>query len=590
MEYAFMKKKSESRKHSARNTTGISGKMQQPFAAYSGMSFDSGQVYYNSARPLQMRALAYMQADRACIAPGQDTNHKSAVVQRQPVNNIFSADDRKAALDTGIAKLSTPEARIGALLYSTDERFTYGKKAETDEQVEITASGVYLQIRKDEWKEELQKDRSVYKRPGWRKFENIVSYQSTRRENEVQPWFIKQYQNITGPENVGFLGMAKASLDSPDEQDPQQLMGKMYGRDIGFAIRSAYGKNKKNESTQTRYLRVFRDIGGANVERHRFMITDEKIAGNEKKYTCKKLSGFSPGIQEGDTCIVSVDSSDRVNYIEYNSVRLTGYSKASIESDIYYQSVTLLNDRMIGSRNRISTAKYDDALVDRIRVQYETPPAPGQPIRLAREYSLGPNRNRMNFEQAGLDLKVAPYRRLGGDTLFTEKNPGSKDERRYNSRINIEPDIEGHRDDWYDLEQDTKANRFVGGRSNSTLAYMQTVTMLYLAGEGLTKEDCKEVMAFVIADMVVSGEHSMPECMTTVLVAGRDVEPWKGIISSLGSSVETIIAWLCLVHSDVKRSMMVKAYGCLKSSLENDWWDYKLIKAFTILLKLLMRY
>ncbi len=589
MEYAFMKKESESRKHSARNTTGISGKMKQPFAAYPGKSFGSRQVHYNSARPLQMRALACMQADRACIALGQDTNHKSAVVQREPVNNVFSDDDRNAALGTEIATLETSGERIDALLRSGDERLVYGKKAETDEQVEITASSVYLQIRKDEWKAELQKDRSEYKRPGWRKFENIISSLSQGGENTAQPWFMHKYNPIKR-ENRAFLRKAANTLNNPDAEDPQQLMGRMYGRDINFAIYSAYGNRQKNASTGTGYLRVFKEIDGKNVERHRFELIKEEKHGNDTIYTCKKLSGFSENFKVGDICKVSVNYPDRVNYIEYGSIKWGDYSTALIEGDVYYQSVTLLNDRMIGSRNRTNTAKYDDALVDRIRAQYENPPVPGQPERLAREYSLGPNRNRMNFEQVGLDLKVAPYRRLGGDILFTEKNPGSKDERKYNSLINIKPDVEGHRDDWYDLEQATKANRFVGGRSNSTLAYMQTVTMLYLAGKGLSIEDCKEVMAFVIADMVVSGEHSMPECMTTVLVAGRDVEPWKGIISPLGSSVETIFAWLRLVKSGVKARMGIKAYGCLARALENDWWDYKLIKAFTILLKLLWGY
>lgn len=639
MEHEIMKKEPASRKHSLRNVTGIPDKLKQQFEAYSGYCFDNVKVYYNSDKPRQMQALAYTQEDRIYIAPGQErylghelghivqqrrgqvratgsihgqaindsplleqeadviaervsqcygqrgqnTNHKSTVVQRQPINNIFTADDRDAVLKTGVASKGTSEEQIRALLESTDRRLTYGAAAETDEQAEITASTVYLQIRKDEWKRELEnKERGLpYMRPRWRYFENVVHHHSTPGENHQEPWFMNQYHS-TNPGNRVFLQSAAYSLKNPDQEDPQQLMGANYGRDIGFAVYSRYGRQKKTESPA--YLRVFR----GKEERHRFEIEGSRPGGaGDTIYTCRKLPGFSQSITEGDVCDVSISGTKQVNYIVYEGKTCSSYSKASLESEVYYQAVTLLNDRMIGSRNRENTSTYDDALIEQIWSQYEFPDRPDQPQALARKYSLGPNRNQMNFEQAGFDLQVALYRRLGGDVLFTEKDPEKKDPINYDSRINTAPDIAGHPKDWYDREQATKANRFVGGRSNSTLAYMQTVTMLHLAGERLSERTCKEVMAFVIADMVVSGEHSMPECMTTVLIAGRDVEPWKAIIASVGASIETIKAWLLLVEPGVKAGMRDRVHASLGEVLKNDWWDYKLIKAFTIVYKVL---
>lgn len=72
MEHKLMKKESVPRKFSSKNTTGIPDKMKQQFETYSGMSFDSVRVHYNSDRPKQMQALAYTQADHVYVAPGQE--------------------------------------------------------------------------------------------------------------------------------------------------------------------------------------------------------------------------------------------------------------------------------------------------------------------------------------------------------------------------------------------------------------------------------------------------------------------------------------------------------------------------------------
>ncbi len=72
MEQEFMKKEPIARKYSPKNTTGIPDRLKHQFESYSGMSFDSVHVHYNSDKPRQMQALAYTQADHVYIAPGQE--------------------------------------------------------------------------------------------------------------------------------------------------------------------------------------------------------------------------------------------------------------------------------------------------------------------------------------------------------------------------------------------------------------------------------------------------------------------------------------------------------------------------------------
>ncbi len=129
-------------------------------------------------------------------------------------------------------------------------------------------------------------------------------------------------------------------------------------------------------------------------------------------------------------------------------------------------------------------------------------------------------------------------------------------------------------------------DRFVGGRSNSTGLYMSSATMLFHAGR-LSIQDAADVLAFVIADMVVSGEHSMPECMTTVVMAAGSAEPWNATPLNLAAATPTLRAWLLLVNAATQQAMLAEARASLLRLLANPAPDPKMVKVLTMLVKAL---
>ena len=200
----------------------------------------------------------------------------------------------------------------------------------------------------------------------------------------------------------------------------------------------------------------------------------------------------------------------------------------ALESYAYHQSRTRFNEGLgmhlpqagaPEARNRGAQPALDDAKYNEIGARYNNPADPN------RSYAntLGPARTRLNFHddpagphQVGGDINVAPYRRLGGDSIFTEAaHPAPA---AYQNQLQPASAVNVNDPAWYHNQANAMPNRFVGGRSNSTGLYMSSATMLFHAGR-LTLTDTADVLAFVIADMVVSGEHSMPECMTTVVMA-----------------------------------------------------------------------
>ena len=139
---------------------------------------------------------------------------------------------------------------------------------------------------------------------------------------------------------------------------------------------------------------------------------------------------------------------------------------------------------------------------------------------------------------------------------------------------------------WYYQQANAAPDRFVGGRSNSTALYMSSATMLYHMGR-LSLADAADVLAFVIADMVVSGEHSMPECMTTVVMAAGSAEPWTATPVNLAAPADTLSVWLQLVNDPTRGGMRTEARASLLRLLANPDPDPKLVKVLTMLLKAL---
>jgi hypothetical protein len=59
-------------KHVRQNKTGIPDQVKAGVESLSGISLDSVNVHYNSAKPAQMQALAYTQGNEIHVAPGQE--------------------------------------------------------------------------------------------------------------------------------------------------------------------------------------------------------------------------------------------------------------------------------------------------------------------------------------------------------------------------------------------------------------------------------------------------------------------------------------------------------------------------------------
>jgi len=140
--------------------------------------------------------------------------------------------------------------------------------------------------------------------------------------------------------------------------------------------------------------------------------------------------------------------------------------------------------------------------------------------------------------------------------------------------------------DWYHGQANNAPDRFVGGRSNSTLRYMAAATMLFHRGV-LSLAQCKDVVAFVIADMVVSGEHSMPECMTTVVMAAAGAEPWAATGVHIAAPAATLQVWLALIDDATKQAMFGETRDRLRALLGNPGHDRKVLKVLAILDKAL---
>lgn len=183
----------------------------------------------------------------------------------------------------------------------------------------------------------------------------------------------------------------------------------------------------------------------------------------------------------------------------------------------------------------------------------------------------------------GWDISVAQYRRLGGDSIFTEANHFNRDPAQYSNLIQPSTLVNVTNPNWYYDSQEHNPNRFVGGRSNSTLLYLKTASILFQQNH-LNLDECLDVMAFVIADMVVSGEHSMPECMTSVVMAARYSPPWNGTALNLAAAQQILNVWLLLINGEVKQNMYNKTRQSLIDTIAPmNQLDTKLIKVLTAL-------
>jgi len=305
----------------------------------------------------------------------------------------------------------------------------------------------------------------------------------------------------------------------------------------------------------------------------------------------------------GSTIEVRVYSDGQVDVEAGRSMTIRGSWTGEIESNAVHQATTRI-DEAIGQhidrggastrlRNR-KNQKLNDEMFERVHRRLDkNPPLSRDAVdsdqaQLSYRDSLGPRRNPLNFhddKQVGWDVWVAPYRRLGADTIFKEDLQSHS--ARYDSRILSPKDVDvvGN-GSWYRDRQRYMEGRFVGGRSNSTSGYMGSVTFLRAQGK-LTEAEAQDVMAFIVADMVVSGEHSMPECMTTVVMAASASEPWQQHPVNIQHRTLPLQTWLHLVDGQTKDKMSKDADAALWRMLELRQHDVKLVRLMAMLLRVL---
>ncbi len=72
------------------NKTGIPDGLKRSAEAKSNLSLDDVRVHYNSAKPMQMRALAYTQGNQVYIGPGQEKHlsHELGHVVQQKLGMV----------------------------------------------------------------------------------------------------------------------------------------------------------------------------------------------------------------------------------------------------------------------------------------------------------------------------------------------------------------------------------------------------------------------------------------------------------------------------------------------------------------------
>lgn len=177
---------------------------------------------------------------------------------------------------------------------------------------------------------------------------------------------------------------------------------------------------------------------------------------------------------------------------------------------------------------------------------------------------------------------MPPYRRLGGDALFTEA--AHPEPAPYNANLPVPGSIDVNDPNWYYDVTNAMPDRFVGGRSSSATLYMSAATMLVHENH-LSLDDAKDVLAFGVADMVVSGEHSMPECMTPVVLAAHSSQPWQETPLNLTKETPPLTAWMHLVSPETRNEMRTEARAALQQVLAQPAPDPKVVTGLTMVVK-----
>lgn len=545
----------------------------------------------------------------------------------QMVRNQWLLGEQQAIVNDmnqlGLANNATAQQQADGMLTSNLQTYWYGREAATDEQVEILAGANYLDERKTEWQTELQNRQGQNYAPDYQAWEKY-QYETDRLLNGPQmnpPWFLSQqygYQ-VNQQANTQFIQQATQGLNNPDPQDPQEVLGQTYDRDTGLTDNSTYAQGQvrtiNGASTAANfnngighYFRWFNNGNMGQADREvRVRVTATPHFNNNTRFKIEGTVVATPnfnnaGVPIGTRLSIEQENAGAMsiyrlgqNVNPQHLVRRTaGNWLGKVESGVYYNAVTLPEDSLgiryqsqntAQARNRGQPTPLNDNTVTTLRNRWANGPN-GQQQNLNLQNSLGPSRNRLNIQDTGWDVSVAQYRRLGGDIIFNEANHLNRNVNNYSNLITPAGQVNVTNPDWYYNSQTDNPGRFVGGRSNSTFLYMKAASVLFQHNQ-LTVAECLDVMAFVVADMVVSGEHSMPECMTTVVMASENSPPWNNTDLNIQNPEAVLDTWLHMVDDNTEQLMYDKARNGLIQLLQNNNMDYKLFKALVTLGKVL---
>ncbi|MCX4910487.1 DUF4157 domain-containing protein [Streptomyces sp. NBC_00878] len=515
------------------------------------------------------------------------------IAQRAP--NPAPAPKEVEGLEKELSKASfaaaSAESQAGHLLASKALVWQYGKSPRTDEQAEVGGGAKYLHHRKVEWEQELD-DRASFVpsvpgetrddvQPAWEHFQKEMDAREAAGENRP-PWFLDPalgYSSVTPawhPDNVLFMTQAGNAVKHPDQGDPQQKLGSTYARDTMFTQYSAATQNEHVtlytlqdpsvvtgsflQVNGTGFYWIFRIDNTWTLADGRFVVLA----------TAFDVPG-PPGVPQGSQVQLTESTGGLAFFAlggAYLGVALTTHVECDTES--YYLAAVrpVLAVGGTADRNRGTPPALDVTMTNTVRGRYQDPQA-----EQSYEHTLGPWRNRLNIGDLGWDIAVEAYRRLGGDSIFTEAPHPDRDRAKYSPDIQPPAAVDLANYRWYTEAQNDNPDRFVGGRSNSTLNYMQTSSWLFQNGR-LTRDECLDLMAFVIADMVVSGEHSMQERMTTVLMVAPWSPPWDGAADLLiNTATATLTAWLRLIETGTLEDMLHETERSLADQLQRKIWD-----------------
>ncbi|MFC9693448.1 hypothetical protein ACFTSF_33165 [Kribbella sp. NPDC056951] len=501
-----------------------------------------------------------------------------------------------AAVARILAQHRTPAERLAALERSQEPEFAYGRHPGSDEAAEIAGAASYLQVMKRSWRAELaSRDAgNPERRPGWEAFQREMDAFVPEVERTQPVWFLQAdgYQ-VTGT-NRDELNAIAAARERAPRDDPQQQLGITYQRDTMYAMlpdgaisrhTGTFDAGTTAEGAAGWADHVVRVHAESDELRMRVTGVADDGAGNLTMHgTVLEGPVGNRGLAVGSTVELQKNQSTGSLTIGGEDA---GDWNASFETFGYHQGRTRVNEgvgmQVAGAgtpeaRNRGPRLAVDDVLFERIRDTYNNVEDP------ERGYArtLGPTRTRLNFNEAGWDVNVPPYRRLGGDAMFTEAE--HPEPAPYDANLPVPGTVDVSNPNWYYDATNSMPDRFVGGRSSSSTLYMTAATML-VHEDRLELDEAKDLMAFAVADMVASGEHSMPECMTPVVLAAGSSEPWKETPLNISKETPPLTAWMHLVSPETRNEMRTEARAALQQVLENPAPDPQMVKGLTMVVK-----